>query len=154
MADDITIENPAPPAGEGAAVEALAEVAHTAIEETAQRTEQVTLAVAELAGARAELSALRSEFIAHVEGNRSDFETMASRIQALEMGVGVMQQALAEAMEDEEELEDEVEEAVEDATIAEAASVEAALADEPKPVEETAPVHIDAIRAKRHFIRI
>lgn len=160
MADDITIEQPVG-STEAAAAEALAEVASTAIEETAERTAALVAAVAEIAGMRTDLAALNSAFIAHVEGNSMDFQTMRERLETLERGVLIMQQTLeeeAEAIEEalREELREEIlaETAIVEETAA--ASVEAAEAAEHEepvlPIPEV-PEH-QTHRARRHFVRL
>lgn len=160
MADDITIEQPAG-STEAAAAEALADVATAAIEETAERTAALTAAVAEIAGLRADMGALNTAFIAHVEGNNLDFQAMRDRLDILERGVAVMQAALEEEAEEiEDELREELREEIQaEAAVVEevaAASVEAAEAEEheaePEAVAE-APTHHET-RARRHFVRI
>ena len=146
------------PSAEATAAEALAEVATVAIAETAERTEALTLAIAEIAGTRAELAALRTEFIAHVEGNIGDFSGIRERLSTLETGLAVMHEALEEEAD---ELEDSLREELREEILAEtsvveeaaAASVEAAEAVEPEPVASE-PEHHGRERSKRHFIRI
>lgn len=144
--------------------DALIRVAEKAIDETAQRIEQLTLAVAEISHFRGELEALKESFRAHVEGNQVDFIAVRDNLAALEQGVAVMREALeAEASLAEEALRKEIraeleeEEEDEEEEIIEAASVTAALHEEP-----TAPVPATELPSgeptkherRRHFVRI
>lgn len=141
---------------EAAATEALARVAETAIEETAERVAALTAAITSIESLRSEFAALREEFNAHVASNTADFERVAEGMGTLGVSVAALEAALieeAEAIEEEmrEELREEMEEAAGhvDATTEGVASVEAAEAIEPErftvpetPAAETpAPAH-------------
>lgn len=170
MADEITIET-----GEGsaekAATEVLAEVAKDAIQETAERTEAVTLAIAEMTHFRGDLSELRAAFDQHVLGNQVDFIAMQERITALEKGQTVMVEALnaeatvveellREEIREEIEAEEEAEEVEEIEEVAEeisgAADVSEALAEEPTPPthHEEHAAETPSSKKRRHFVRI
>lgn len=139
---------------EAAAAEALADVASAAIEETADRTAALVAATAEIATLRAELAALHSAFLSHVESNRVDFELSNSSRTELESRVHFLETALEEAEKEIEQAEQTAEVAVE---VAEVANVEAAIAEETPP--EEIHEHVEHEREthkirKRHFIRI
>ena len=135
---------------EAAAAEALADVAKAAIEESAQRVESLTMAIAALGELRSELAALRAAFDAHVSSNADDFARVAEGMGALSVSVAALESALeaeADAVEEvlreeiREELEEEIAAAAEVTEVAPGvASVEAAEAAEPErftPAAET-----------------
>lgn len=115
------------------------------------------------------LAELRNEFNAHVESNRVDFEAVESRFANHGNNVTEAHRRIDELISDMEEIADEIDEATETAEAAaeiaieaavetteeetvetaEAASVEEAVAEEPKPPEENRPQ-----RRKREFVSL
>jgi hypothetical protein len=140
---------------ESDAASVLAEVAKSAIDETAERIEALVRATAEMEGMRGELGELREAFRAHVEGNQVDFIAVKEKLTLLEAGMAVMHEALeAEADATEELLREEIREELAgevETEIPEAASVVEALGDEPHPPEHHDETH--AVEQHEHTRR-
>jgi hypothetical protein len=152
-----TIEGETSPAPVVAAVdspgiEALAAVAESAIEATAERVEELALARAQLETLGSDIAELRVTLSAHIESNQAAFAGLHEMIGRQQAAIDVLHDTVEEEIEiEDEEAEAEVE------IPAEVADVSAALAEEPTPPQhhDEAPHDTPSDRPRgRHFVKI